>query len=265
MTSQSSLTATDAYTALAPAYDAMTASYDYDDWLTKIERVVARFRPRGTKALDVACGTGSSFLPLCERGYDVTACDASPAMLSRARARAESRRARVLRADMRRLPELGSFDLVLCLDDSINHLLTGDDVSDTLAGVTANLAPEGVFVFDVNTLATIREGFSSAWRHEDDAQIVTWCGQSSPELPRGGLAEARVEVVAKSSGERRAAILRERHHPLDEVHERLRAAGLTPVAAFGQQEGIRLQPDADELRHRKGLFFAMRRDAAAAR
>src|SRR3712207_6831523 len=31
----------DAYTALAPAYDAMTASYDYERWLREIEEVLA--------------------------------------------------------------------------------------------------------------------------------------------------------------------------------------------------------------------------------
>lgn len=254
----------DAYTALAPAYDSITADYDYEKWLTTIERIVARFRPRGTKILDVGCGTGSSFLPLCERGYDVTACDASPAMLDRARDRVGWGPARLLLADMRRLPALGSFDVVLCLDDSINHLLGDGDVSDTFAGVRANLAPDGVFVFDVNTLATIREAFSTGWRHEGDERIVTWRGESSPRLPSGGLARARVEVVAKKTAARRVATLRERHHPLHEIDERLRGAGLAPVAVFGQDEGVRLRPNPDELRHRKALFFAMRADAAAA-
>ncbi len=248
----------DPYAALAPAYDAMTASYDYDRWLTTIERVADGFRPRARTVLDVACGTGSSFLPLCDRGCEVTACDVSEAMLDRARARLGTRRARLVRADMRRLPRLGSFDLVLCLDDAINHLLTGADVTAALVGAAANLAPAGVFVFDVNTLATIREGFSSEWRHEDDDVRIVWRGRSPADLPSGARGEAQVEILRRPTGDRRTTVLRERHHPLDEVRERLAAVGLTPVAVFGQQENVRLRPEADDLRHRKALFFAMR-------
>lgn len=255
----------DAYTALAPAYDAMTASYDYERWLSTIEGVLAGLRRRARTVLDLGCGTGSSFLPLCDRGYDVTGCDVSQVMLDLARRRVGARRARLLRADMRRLPALGSFDLVLCLDDGINHLVTGAEVSSTFAGVAANLAPDGVFVFDVNTLATIRAGFSSEWQHEDDDQIVVWRGRSSPELSPGEQAEAEIRVVVKATDERRDAVLRERHHPLAEIRARLEPAGLRPVAVFGQQEGIRLRPRPDELRHRKVLFFATRREAPSAR
>ena len=66
-----------AYDALAPAYDILTADYDYDAWLSAIERVAIAHGLTGRRVLDVACGTGKSFLPLLERGYEVTACDIS--------------------------------------------------------------------------------------------------------------------------------------------------------------------------------------------
>lgn len=253
----------DAYTALAPAYDAMTASYDYERWLTTIERIASRLRPRGSRVLDLACGTGSSFLPLCDRGYDVSACDASAAMLSRARSRLGRRRARLFQADMRRVPTVGSFDLVLCLDDSVNHLLSGEDVSSTFAHVRANLAPDGVFVFDVNTLRAMRQVFSSDWRHDDGDVAVDWRGRSPADLAPGEGAAARVEVRQRADGARHAATLRECHHPLTEVVERLAGAGLRPAAVFAQEEGVNLQPDPDELLHRKALFFAVRSDVDA--
>ena len=55
--------------------------------LDRRARAARRSRPalRGRRLLDVACGTGRSFLPMLERGYDVTACDISPAMAARAR------------------------------------------------------------------------------------------------------------------------------------------------------------------------------------
>ena len=131
-----------AYAVLAPAYDLLTAEYAYGPWLAAIESLALRHGLTGRRLLDVACGTGKSFMPLLDRGYDVTACDISPEMAAGARAKAAGR-ADVLVADMRRLPVLGEFDLITCIDDAINHLLGPDEVADTLAGLRENLAPGG--------------------------------------------------------------------------------------------------------------------------
>jgi RNA polymerase sigma factor (sigma-70 family) len=122
-----------AYDALAPAYDVLTADYDYDVWLSAIERVAIAHGLAGRRVLDVACGTGKSFLPLLERGYEVTACDISQAMLPVARAKVGPR-AQLCRLDMRALPALGPFDLITCLDDALNYL--PDEPALAQAGLT---------------------------------------------------------------------------------------------------------------------------------
>src|SRR6266540_15625 len=94
------------YDALAPAYDLLTAGYDYDRWIGQLLEWGAEHGLRGRRALDVACGTGKSFVPLLAAGFDVTACDASPAMLAIAATRVPDPRA-VSRQDMRGLPVLG--------------------------------------------------------------------------------------------------------------------------------------------------------------
>ena len=113
---------TRAYAVLAPAYDLLTAGYAYGPWLTAIERVAREHGLRGHRLLDVGCGTGKSFMPLLERGFDVTACDISPEMVDLAQRKAGAR-ADVHVADMRRLPVFGEFDLITCIDDAVNHLL----------------------------------------------------------------------------------------------------------------------------------------------
>ena len=70
----------------------------------------------------------------------------------------------MLVADMRRLPVLGEFDLITCIDDAINHLLGPDEVADAFEGLRANLAPGGLLVFDVNTLAAYRASQTSSSR-----------------------------------------------------------------------------------------------------
>src|SRR5215213_11332309 len=106
--------ALEAYDGLAPHYDAFTSEHDYEGWLAVLEDLAMAHGMRGRKLLDVACGTGKSFLGMLRRGYEVVACDLSPEMVARARAKVPNGRAEVLVADMRDLPELGAFDFVTC-------------------------------------------------------------------------------------------------------------------------------------------------------
>jgi ubiquinone/menaquinone biosynthesis C-methylase UbiE len=74
-----------AYAVLAPASDLLTADYAYGPRLAALERLALRHGLAGRRLLDVACGTGKSFMPLLERGFEVTACDISPEMVAEAR------------------------------------------------------------------------------------------------------------------------------------------------------------------------------------
>ena len=73
------------YEAMAPVYDDFTAHHEYDAWVADLLKLLERRGLAGKRLLDVACGTGKSFLPMLPRGWQVTACDISPAMLERAR------------------------------------------------------------------------------------------------------------------------------------------------------------------------------------
>src|SRR6266508_136426 len=119
---QPALGARPAYDALASTYDSYTADYDCERWLTVLHDLAAEHGARGKRLLDVACGTGRSFEPMLRRGYEVTACDISPAMVERAAARLAGWGGAAAVADMRSLPDWGSFDLVTCLDDAVNYL-----------------------------------------------------------------------------------------------------------------------------------------------
>src|ERR671925_551448 len=92
-----------AYDAFAPFYDDFTAHHDYEAWTATLEALARRRGLEGARLLDVACGTGKSFLPFLARGYTVTACDVSPAMVEIARGRAGGR-ARLLEADVPEAP-----------------------------------------------------------------------------------------------------------------------------------------------------------------
>jgi SAM-dependent methyltransferase len=246
-----------AYDALAPAYDVLTADYDHDAWLCAIERVAIAHGLRGRRVLDVACGTGKSFLPLLERGYDVTACDISDAMLRVARAKA-GQRASLQRLDMRALPVLGSFDLITCLDDALNYLPDELALARALAGMRANLAGDGVLVFDVNALRTYRGAFAGDWVVEGDDCLVAWRGRTAVDLAPGGRAELVVDAFLRAGDDwtRHCAVHRQVHHPAGRVARALAAAGLRLRARLGQLPGARLDDRFCELEHAKCLYVA---------
>src|SRR4051812_7944761 len=147
-----------AYELLAPFYDSYTREYGHERWLDNLEAIAIGHGLRGNRLLDVGCGTGKSFLPMLARGYEVTACDISPAMVERAR-EAAGGAAELLVADARDLPVLGRFDLVTSIDDALNYLLTDEDLALAFEGVARNLRPGGIFAFDLNALATYRDYF----------------------------------------------------------------------------------------------------------
>src|SRR4051794_9325805 len=177
-----------AYDGLAPHYDALTVGHDYDRWIDVLERLGREYGLSGKRLLDVACGTGKSFLPMLERGYEVVACDLSPGMVERAREKLPDGRAELLVADMRELPILGAFDLVTCLDDAVNYLTSADELAAALRGFARNLRPGGVAIFDSNTLATYRTSFAGDAALECDGAFFCWRGEASAEAEAGALA-----------------------------------------------------------------------------
>src|SRR5829696_6289167 len=72
------------YEIFARHYDGFTAASDYESWTERVLELARGHGIAGNKALDLACGTGNSFLPLLRRGFAVTGCDVSPAMLAEA-------------------------------------------------------------------------------------------------------------------------------------------------------------------------------------
>jgi SAM-dependent methyltransferase len=256
--------AEEAYEAIAPVYDDFTAHHNYELWLGELLPQLRRHGLRGQRLLDVGCGTGKSFLPMLERGWEVTACDISPSMVELARGKA-GEAARLTVADMRDLPVLGEFDLVWALDDAVNYLLGAEELGSALSGMRANLAPGGLLMFDVNTLRTYRTFFAEEQVVERDGLRLVWRGQGSPSATPGSISEARFDVEAGADADgadaKRAVethVHRQRHFPEAEVLEAMAAAGVTVLEVFGHEEDAVLKQPVDELVHSKVVYIGRR-------
>lgn len=246
-----------AYEAIAPVYDAFTAHHDYELWLGNLLPKLESRSLSGTRLLDVGCGTGKSFLPMLERGWEVSACDLSPEMLEIAKAKAGGR-AKLSVADMRELPTFGEFDLVWCLDDSINYLLSDEELRRALEGMRGNLRAGGLLMFDANTIATYRTFFAREAVLEREGIRMTWTGLADPEAEPGSIMEAvfSAEPVDGASGSLVAPHThRERHFPEAQILRALEQAGLDCLDVFGHGEDAVLRSPLDELAHDKAVYI----------
>lgn len=247
-----------AYAALAPFYDDFTAHHRPDDWAATVEALARESGLSGRRLLDVACGTGKSFEPFLARGYAVTACDVSPDMLERARARA-SGRARLLRRDMRALGRIGRFDLITCLTDAVNYVHDRSELEATFGGLRANLAPGGVVVFDVLALGLFRALHGGSSVLERPGLVLLWRGCADAPPRAGSLASAAIDAFVEEPGAswRRAHSRHwQRHHPPDELRAALRAAGFGWVRIVGLAADGRVEQPLDEDRHTKAVVLA---------
>jgi SAM-dependent methyltransferase len=253
------------FEAMAPVYDDFTAGYDYEGWMTDVLVLLEPHGLSGNRLLDVACGTGKSFLPMLARGWEVSACDFSPAMIARAAANA-SGLARLSVADMRALPRLGEFDLVWALDDALNYLLSIAELEAAIRGMRDNLAKTGLLVFDVNELFAYRTFYAETSTREHGDFRFTWRGLGSPEATSGAVSESRLEVIriGQAAGQPaeldpEVSIHRQRHFSESEICTVLDRAGLACLDVFGHGlDGIPRRP-LDPSIHTKGIYVAGRR------
>jgi SAM-dependent methyltransferase len=266
-----------AYEALAPLYDAFTASHDYELWLGQLLPVLqAHGLPSRGRLLDVACGTGKSFLPMVSRGWSVAGCDISPAMIEIAREKVSEGATPVdlMVADMRSLPLLGEFDLAWCLTDALNYLLSAEDLASALRSMARNLVPGGLVAFDVNTLLSFRTFFAERTVVEHDGLRLIWSGLGDREDSGGRFASATFEVQPLDTGDAEAArravgLPRETHRqrlfPEPEVASALEEAGLECLDVYGHHYDAVFERPLGEDRHTKAVYVARKPRGGSAR
>jgi ubiquinone/menaquinone biosynthesis C-methylase UbiE len=208
-------------------YDRLAEVYDSGGWdeysrrlLPYLHEVLRRFRFRQKSVLDLACGTGTLAIALAQEGYRVVGVDRSAAMLQQARDKSRQAKVQVtfLRQDMRKLSLKEGVDLATCFFDSINYLLSYQDLVSTFARVAWALNPGGLFVFDINTPS----GLASHWDHHKGARDlgdVAIIGTNSYD-PENKLGTISITVFKK------------RAYSTSEVKNALREGGLKLLAHY---------------------------------
>ncbi|PWH13295.1 MAG: hypothetical protein DDG59_14460 [Anaerolineae bacterium] len=143
-------------------YEALSEDYDrFVNWqerlsyelpfLEKILNSLSSAASVRATVLDSACGTGMHAIALAQRGYQVVGSDVSSNMIAKARQNAIKagvpvRFEKVGFGEQTALFGQKQFDAVLCLGNSLPHLLTDDDLSKALQDFFNILRSPGVLL-----------------------------------------------------------------------------------------------------------------------
>lgn len=120
---------------------------------TRVRGCIERHMPRASSLLDLGCGTGAVLAGLPELP-SLTGLDISPHMLAIARSKVPA--ATFIQGDMTSFCLDRQFDVIICVFDTLNHLLDFSQWIALFNCVRGHLADGGIFVFDVVTTGGFR-------------------------------------------------------------------------------------------------------------
>jgi SAM-dependent methyltransferase len=148
----------------AKLYDIFYAEKPYKEEAAFVHSCIQQYGIGTTNTiLELACGTGSHAFALESFGYKITASDSSRDMLQCAKEKGVLRQSSVnfRLQDMREWDNAGGpYDAMICLFDSIGYVVTNPGLLKVLQGVSQNLRPNGLFIFEFWHAAAMIKSYS---------------------------------------------------------------------------------------------------------
>jgi SAM-dependent methyltransferase len=238
-------------------YDDFSVDYDrFVDWQSRLAAEMPFIADQigdSARVLDAACGTGMHAIALAQQGYEVAGADLSAGMIERAQANAEAAEVDVrlgvagLGELASRFPSLragegeGSFDAVLCLGNSLPHLLTPADLEVALSDFAACLQPGGLLLIqnrNFDAVLSQRERWMAPQAHREEA--TEWLFLRFYDFEPDGKLSFNVLTLRREGTEAwNQQITSTRLWPMQqgEVVAALEATGFSDIACFGDMQG----------------------------
>lgn len=169
-----------AYHIFARFYDDLMSKKKYEKWRQLIREVIEKYHIPQGKSLDIACGTGNITEILVDLGYSVTGIDRSVDMLEVARKRFPNHQ--FILSDIRNfsIAEPDKQVFAVSFYDSLNYLLSDEDILTTFKAVHRNIANGAIFLFDMNSRGHITSSQKNAprvYEGEDYYSVFKFSGE----------------------------------------------------------------------------------------
>ena len=227
-------------------YDNLTFNVDYEKRAEYLQSVLSLWGHESGLALDLACGTGSMTLALKERGWDIFGVDGSQEMLSVAMDKAYDKELSVLFLcqQMERLDLYGTIDTCICTLDSLNHITDQAQLQAAFDRVALFMNPEGMFVFDVNTVFKHQNILgNNTFVYDTDDVYCVW----QNTLQENHIVSIELDLFEHSGDvyTRSSEHFKERAYEIDELKDMLSKAGFETLAVYDDMTFDPLREDSD--------------------
>ena len=235
------------YSFFARFYDELTQNVDYERRAEHFSALLLSYGIKSGTVLDLACGTGTMTWLLTQRGYEVIGVDGSEEMLAAAMSKS-GQTAGIppvfLHQSMPRLDLYGTVDAAVCCLDSLNYLTDPRDVQRTLRRLHLFVAPGGMLVFDVNTVAKLSALDGQVFLDETEDTLCLW----RTEYSRGLCSYYMDLFFRRDDGawDRQAELHRQRAYTVEQLTGWLTEAGFGDIRVYGDMRLRR--PREDEQR-----------------
>ena len=171
------------YTNFAKVYDLFMDNVPYDKWVEQIKDILYKENIKDGLICDLGCGTGAITERLANLGYDMIGIDNSYDMLDVAMEKkyASGNDILYLCQDMREFELYGTVRAIISRCDSLNYIKNLSELKEVFAWVNNYLDPNGLFIFDMNTVykyqniladntfAEVRDQASFIWENTYDS------------------------------------------------------------------------------------------------
>jgi glycine/sarcosine N-methyltransferase len=237
-----------------PMYDAISNNYDrFINWPARLagempflEQQIQKAAGPSCRVLDAACGTGMHTVALAQLGYRMSGADMSRGMIERARTNASTAGISVHfeTAGFEHLAETFGqqvFDALLCLGNSLPHILDAPALAATLADFRLCLRPGGLFLLqnrNFDAVLTRRDRWMEpqAYSHNDSE----WLFLRFYDFDADGLLSFHmVTLHRQGTAAWTQQVTTTRLYPLrqSELVRTLHEAGFTDITSYGSMSG----------------------------
>jgi len=216
------------FSTIAPYYDRLMSFVNYPSWVAYIEKIIALSSIKEKAIFDLACGTGVCLKLWSDKGYDVIGLDKSYDMLRVSREKLSNRDDFLLiKSDMRSFYLGRKMPIITCLYDSLNYLLNEADLLSCFRRVNDALKNDGVFVFDMNTIHSLRDEWgNNTYQRRDEGLFSVW---SNSFNPNDNISSLSITLHVRRNGQEMVfgEFHQERGYALDLIKTLLCEAGFT--------------------------------------
>ena len=237
----------DAYTGFAQVYDSFMDNVPYEAWSERIVQILHSYGIEDGLVLDLCCGTGVLTRLLEQAGYDMIGVDLSLDMLEEARSHEDTGILYLLQ-DMREFELYGTVRAVVCTCDSLNYLLEEEELLHVFSLVNNYLDPEGIFIFDVNTVYKFREILADSVICDNrETECFTWENTYDAETRINEYAMNFFVQTESGLYERFEEYHYQKAYERERIEELLAASGLQLLAVYGADGAALPEETSDRL------------------